>query len=232
MFFFVPLVIHFLPYSFLPISPFNPLGPLSLLLARVNERLTFFSVLQAASQRHPVLLERRTEYWRNQAEEAGWARGEEEVMSEAERSGLGYREESHGEGPAGIRQSTRMRVMEMKHVRPHDTIPHNAPPNLTVFVTDARKASPHYGAFDAARDHRSLHERRRSSRGCGRRFGTFTQGTLDAPGHDSLIVSRLHLDINILDNDINELNFPSELVVPCIVFVLPLLQMTISDVVT
>ncbi|KAG8853748.1 hypothetical protein FRB96_008002 [Tulasnella sp. 330] len=89
-FFALPAALHFLPYTYLPLSPFRPLGPLTLLLSRVNERLALASVIQSSSQRHPVLLERRTGYWRNQAEEAGWARDDEDIMKEAERLGLGY----------------------------------------------------------------------------------------------------------------------------------------------
>ncbi|KAG8997409.1 hypothetical protein FRB94_007686 [Tulasnella sp. JGI-2019a] len=86
----IPAILHFLPYTYLPLSPFRPLGPVGLLLSRINERLALVSVIQASSQRHPVLLQRRSEYWRNQTEEANWARDDEDVMKEAERLNLGY----------------------------------------------------------------------------------------------------------------------------------------------
>ncbi|KAG8959400.1 hypothetical protein FRC03_008025 [Tulasnella sp. 419] len=87
-----PLVLHFLPYTYLPLSPFRPLYPTLGSVETLIMKLRLLDDVRISTQRSETLRERTGHYWSTQAKEAEFARNDPAVKLEAERLGLGYAE--------------------------------------------------------------------------------------------------------------------------------------------
>ncbi|KAG8897227.1 hypothetical protein FRB99_008357 [Tulasnella sp. 403] len=91
--FVLPIILHALPYSYLPPSPLRSLIPALLSTERLVQRLDVFSMLQASAQRNPAIRENVAEYWANQELDANYGRNDPTVRAEAARLGLAYTKE-------------------------------------------------------------------------------------------------------------------------------------------
>lgn len=106
LFFFVtPLVLWFLPYTYLPRSPFRLLPPTSLAMDRLMNHLTLASLVAASSQLDSTLRSDTYEHWAAKEDEMNIALEDKQMQAEAETAGLGF---SSGEGEAGpVRKEAR-----------------------------------------------------------------------------------------------------------------------------